>query len=167
MKGRDWAHIWGPTPVLNWDKWVGTEGNHDKPRSGKSVSWPIFEIGTSRIQVRSIPDKINLSMKTCSYDISERNDWRIRRLKYCWHRDETFYMVSMFSCLHDTVLRLLSLHRALWNLYIVHSPTNALLLNLEMFKIYIIIHINITPTCFGLRPSSGSLYRPWLKLYFC
>ena len=44
----------------------------------------------------------------------------------------------------------LSLHRALWNLYIVHSPTNALLLDLEKIKIYIKIHINIAPTCFGL-----------------
>jgi len=25
-------------------------------------------------------------------------------------------------------------------------------------KIYIKIHINIAPTCFGLRPSSGSLH---------
>ena len=49
---------------------------------------------------------------------------------------------------------LLSLNRALWNLHIVHSPTNALLLNLEKFKIYIKININIAPTCFGLRPSS-------------
>ena len=61
----------------------------------------------------------------------------------------------------------LSLHRALWNLYIVHSPTNALLLNLEKFKIHIKIHINIAPTCFGLQPSSGSLYRAWLKSHFC
>jgi len=29
------------------------------------------------------------------------------------------------------------------------------------------MHINIAPTCFGLRPSSGSLYRAWLNLYFC
>jgi len=29
------------------------------------------------------------------------------------------------------------------------------------------IHIIIAPTCFGLRPSSGSLYRAWLKLHFC
>jgi len=56
----------------------------------------------------------------------------------------------------------LSLHRSLWNLYIVHSPTYALLLNLEKFKIYIKSHINIAPTCFGLRSSSGSLYRAWL-----
>jgi hypothetical protein len=32
------------------------------------------------------------------------------------------------------------------------------LLNFERFKIYIKIHTNITPTCFGLRPSTGSLY---------
>ena len=49
-----------------------------------------------------------------------------------------------------TDTRLLSLHHALWNLYTVHSPTNALLLNLEKFKICIKIHTNIAPTCFGL-----------------
>jgi hypothetical protein len=40
------------------------------------------------------------------------------------------------------------------DIYTVHSPTNALLLNLNEFKIYIKIHINIASTCFGLRPSS-------------
>jgi len=35
-----------------------------------------------------------------------------------------------------------------------------------MFKIYIKMHNNIAPTCFGLRPSSGSLYRACLKLRF-
>jgi len=40
------------------------------------------------------------------------------------------------------------------------------LLNFGKFKIYINIH-NIAPTCFGLRPSSGSLYYNWLELYLC
>ena len=53
------------------------------------------------------------------------------------------------------------------NVHIVHSPNYALLLNLEKFKIYFKRHINIAATCFGLRPSSGSLYRAWLKLYIC
>jgi hypothetical protein len=35
------------------------------------------------------------------------------------------------------------------------------LLNLEKFKIYIKIHIKVAPSCFGLRPSSGSLYWAW------
>jgi hypothetical protein len=39
-----------------------------------------------------------------------------------------------------------------------HSPTNALLIKLGRFKLYTIIHMNFAPTCFGLRPSSGSLY---------
>jgi hypothetical protein len=43
-------------------------------------------------------------------------------------------------------------------IHIVHSPTKALLLNLEWFKIYTIMHSNIAPTCFGLHRSSGSLY---------
>ena len=34
-------------------------------------------------------------------------------------------------------------------------------------KIYVKIHINIASTCFGLRPSSGSLHWTWSKLYLC
>jgi hypothetical protein len=49
-------------------------------------------------------------------------------------------------------------------IHIVHSPTNALFINLERFKIYTRIHTNVAPTCFGLRPSSGSLCYAWLKL---
>ena len=39
------------------------------------------------------------------------------------------------------------------HMYIVHSPTNALFITLEKFKIYIKININIVPTSFGLRSS--------------
>jgi hypothetical protein len=41
------------------------------------------------------------------------------------------------------------------------------LLKLERFKIYTKIHTNIAPiyTYLGFRPSSGSLYWAWLKLY--
>jgi len=55
-----------------------------------------------------------------------------------------------------------------YRIYILftHQQMN-FLLDVEKFKIFIKIHINIAPTCFGLRPSSGSLYRAWLKLYFC
>jgi len=38
---------------------------------------------------------------------------------------------------------------------------------LKHIKIYIKIHINIAPTFFGLRPSSGNLHWTWLKLYLC
>ena len=38
----------------------------------------------------------------------------------------------------------------------VHSPTNTLFYFKKHIKIYIKIHINVVPTCFGLRPSSGS-----------
>ena len=61
----------------------------------------------------------------------------------------------------------LLLHRALWNLYIVHLPTIALFIKLGEVYLYTRIHIVIAPTYFGLRPSSWSLYRAWLKLYFC
>jgi hypothetical protein len=40
---------------------------------------------------------------------------------------------------------------------VFHSPTDALLLILENSKIYIKTYIKIAATCFGLRPSSGSL----------
>jgi len=49
----------------------------------------------------------------------------------------------------------------------VHSPTNALFYFKEHIKLYIKIHINIAPTCFGLWPSTGSLHWTWLKLYLC
>ena len=52
------------------------------------------------------------------------------------------------------------------SIYFTHQQMHYLL-NLQKFKIYIKIHTNIAPTCFGLRPSSGSLYWTWLKLYFC
>jgi hypothetical protein len=41
---------------------------------------------------------------------------------------------------------------------VFHSPTDALLLILENSIIYIKNYIEIAPTCFGLRPSSGSLH---------
>ena len=40
----------------------------------------------------------------------------------------------------------------------VHSPTNAFFSFKKHIKIYIKIHINIAPICFGLRSSSGSLH---------
>ena len=40
----------------------------------------------------------------------------------------------------------------------VHSPTNALFYLKKHIKIYIKIRVNIAPTCFGLRSSSGSLH---------
>jgi hypothetical protein len=45
-----------------------------------------------------------------------------------------------------------------------HSPTNALFIKLGRFQLYTRIHINFAPTCFALRPSSGSLYWSWVKL---
>ena len=40
----------------------------------------------------------------------------------------------------------------------VHSPIYVLFHFKKHIKIYIKLHINIVPTCFGLRPSSGSLH---------
>ena len=49
----------------------------------------------------------------------------------------------------------------------VHLPTNAIFYFKKHIKIYIKIHINIAPTCFGLRPSSGCLHWTWLcNIYF-
>ena len=53
------------------------------------------------------------------------------------------------------VKKVLSLHRALLNLYIVHSPTDALFIKPGKVYIYMKIHIIIVPTCFGLRSSSA------------
>ena len=49
----------------------------------------------------------------------------------------------------------------------VHSQTTALSYFKRPIKIYIKMHLNIAPTFFGLRPSSGSLHWTWLKLYLC
>ena len=40
----------------------------------------------------------------------------------------------------------------------VHSPTNVHFYFKKRIKIYIKININFAPTCFGLRPPSGSLH---------
>ena len=42
--------------------------------------------------------------------------------------------------------------------HVLCAVLSALLLIKEHIKIYIKIHTNIAPTCFGLRPSSGSLH---------
>ena len=49
--------------------------------------------------------------------------------------------------------------------FIESSLTNKCTFFKNHIKIYIKIHINIAPTCFGLQPSSGSLHWTWLKLY--
>ena len=79
--------------------------------------------------------------------------------------DKTELIILCFELL--VIIFFLLLHRALWNLYIVQSPTNALFIKLGKVYIYTKIHIIIAPTCFGLRPSSGSLLRAWLNLHFC
>jgi hypothetical protein len=45
-----------------------------------------------------------------------------------------------------------------------YSPTDALSLILENTKIYIKTYIKIAATCFGLRPSSGSLHLSLAKV---
>ena len=61
-------------------------------------------------------------------------------LKYTWYMikygsDHTYYSVRTSYSAHLSPVQmmsqlLLSLHRAFWNLYIVHSPTNALFITL-------------------------------------
>jgi hypothetical protein len=84
------------------------------------------------------------------------------KTKSVWKRGMTCHMSRIIK-----PRILLLLHSALWNLCIVHSPTNLLFIKLGNVSIYIKMYIIIAPTCFGLRPSSGSLYRAWLKLHFC
>ena len=50
--------------------------------------------------------------------------------------------------------------------YRVHSPINALFYLKKRITIYIKIHINIAPTCFGLRPSLGKLALNLAKVIF-
>jgi hypothetical protein len=110
MKGRGWAQIWGPTPVLDWEKGVGTEENHDKPRPGKSVSCRYWNSAPLEFNSEAF-----LLAQTCQWTrvhmtFQKGNDWRITRLNYYWHNDETFYMVSMFRCLHDSFMALTGIY---------------------------------------------------------
>ena len=57
-------------------------------------------------------------------------------------------MILKYSLLNDSFFYYCTVH---YDICIVHSPTNALF-NLKHIKIYIKIHINIAPTCFGLPP---------------
>jgi hypothetical protein len=59
--------------------------------------------------------------------------------------------------------RLITLRQQSKSILFTHQQMHYLL-NLGRFKMYPRIHTNIAPTCFGLRPSSGSLYFAWLKL---
>ena len=68
----------------------------------------------------------------------------------------------------DTLDLLSEVFKFQYHISLYCSLTNkcTFFLNFEKFKIYIKIHINIALTCFGLQPSSGRLFRAWLKLYF-
>jgi len=77
-----------------------------------------------------------------------------------YHHLHTKFFPTCFSQGYEVGLNPLGVCR-------VHSPTNALIYFEEHIKIYIKMHINIAPTCFGLRPTSGSLHWTWLKLYLC
>jgi len=60
--------------------------------------------------------------------------------------------LSLRLCTHNTALRKQSV-------YVEFSHHHCTFINLKKhIKIYVKIHINIAPTCFGLRPSSGSLH---------
>ena len=97
-------------------------------------------------------------------------DGDIHSLKFCIFDGHTQWAVSKILVTFPTsniIKRLLSLHRALSNLYIIHSRTKAPFIKPGKDYIYIKIRIIIAPTYFGLRPSSGSLYRAWLTLHVC
>jgi len=59
---------------------------------------------------------------------------------------------------HFTLLMILLFHQLnLTYVELTHQQMHFYLFK-EHIKLYIKIHINIAPTCFGLRPSSGSLH---------
>ena len=92
-----------------------------------------------------------LFMKNVSITWTERYNI-MKQMVFCgkWNKIKDFYCCTVH-----------------FDISTVHSPTNALFYFEKQIKIYIKIHINIAPTCFGLRPSSGSLHWTWLKLYLC
>ena len=81
--------------------------------------------------------------------IIEGHKWPYWKTAYCWRK---CWIINLHDVVHG------KLYKDIERTYRIHSPTNALLLiKKKKIKIYIKMHINIAPTCFVLRPSSGSL----------
>ena len=86
------------------------------------------------------------------------------------HFSKRQYLINISKCsltIHSPLFENHNHSRIKLVLHTVHSPKIHYLLDSKKFKIYIKIHTNIASTCFGLRPSSGSLHWTWLKLYLC
>jgi hypothetical protein len=100
--------------------------------------------GRENTFVEALNEYQDKSQRICLYFGMEHNSLFMFFSLHQWTEFQTTFCGFHCCTLHSDI-------------YTVHSPTNALLFNLEEFKIYIKIHINIPRTCFGLRPSSGSL----------
>jgi hypothetical protein len=95
-----------------------------------------------------------------------RKDVRIFTILYIEYKsirsNFIFCNTEMRNC-HASIFYRLTVH---FDIYRVHLPTNALLLTQKSFKIYIKIHTEFSPTCFGLRPSAGSLHWSLTEVIF-
>jgi hypothetical protein len=117
----------------------------------------ILSVGLSLISVET-KWKSQLRMKSLTYESNKPHcnacfGWFFWGLQY-WKKKNYLYFFKIFifaPCILKSIL-------------FTHQQMHYLL-NLERFKIYTKIQTNIAPTCFGLRPSSGSLFWAWLKLY--
>ena len=85
-----------------------------------------------------------------------------------WHLEGDCFLTGVIG--HEIVGCAISssLQRSKHSIIMYSSLTNKCTFYFKKhIKIYIKIHINIAPTCFSLRMSSGSLHWTWLKLYLC
>ena len=139
---------------------------------------PVFVCGITLIEINSLWDlsafsrtfqrlysSLNPQVHISSF-ILFKYDWKL--LPGTWYNPSFNKFLTFFILYYDQ--KMLTFYRCIVNcgVYILFTHQQMhFLLNLEKFKIYIKIHIIIAPTCFCLRPSSGSLYRDWLKLYLC
>ena len=131
---------------------VDSDASHSKFLS--TSRWVFFRFPDWELEHRH--NQLRRFTVKCQYKILSQN-WQTRKKRQClrtelqisrWQRE----ICSILPWQFNISQFFLSLHRVLWNLYIIHPPTNALLLNLEKFKIYIKIHIHIagwskTETC--------------------
>jgi hypothetical protein len=78
-------------------------------------------------------------------------------LKRCFHKHKRIGEIRFFNSQERVPDIFIVAPCILKSILFTHQQMHYLL-NLKRFKIYTRIHINIAPTCFGLRPSSGRLY---------
>jgi len=145
-----------------------TEKNHEKYQWIQRIYKPSFEWQNSQVRRNSATHcKATVLMKIFRTEL--KIIFRVVWVPTHWHDCHLEWIRK--DCLETTGVKqffgFARTSKLAHGLCRLHSPTNAHFYFKEHIKIYIEVHINIAFTCFGFRPSSGSLHWTWLKLYLC